>query len=146
MFDLSGTFRTDTNISTGPSFGAIHILFGDHYLDTYLKNHDRWSLKIKHRRLTEVPHEILQNALTEFYSGAISRQTFQNGPEILYFQFFLTLINLNKVTVDTLESSRWISFRSIRSQNFRNLEKFVQVANFSNRFFFFRKRLRQRAE
>jgi hypothetical protein len=45
-------------------------------------------LKIKHRSLTEVPHEILQNAVTEFYSGAISRQTAQNGPEMLYFQFF----------------------------------------------------------
>jgi hypothetical protein len=82
-FRLSRAFRNDTNTSTDPSFGVIHILFGDHYLDTYLRNHDRWTLKIKHRRLTEVPHEILQNALTEFYSGAITRQTSQNGLEIL---------------------------------------------------------------
>ena len=64
VFHLSRTFRNDTKIPTGPSFGAIHILFGDHYLDTYLKNHDRWTLKIKHRCLSEVPQEILQNALT----------------------------------------------------------------------------------
>jgi len=88
MFHPSRTSRNDTNVPTGPSFGAIHILFGDHYLDTYLKNHDRWTLNIKHRSFTEVPHEILQNALTEFYSGVISCQTAQNGPEILYFQFF----------------------------------------------------------
>jgi hypothetical protein len=87
VFHLSCTFRNDTNIPTGPSFGAIHILFGHHYLDTYWKNHDRWKLKIKHRSLTEVPHEILQNAVTEFYSGTISRQTAQNGPE-MYFHFF----------------------------------------------------------
>jgi len=84
VFHLSRTFRNDTNIPTGPSFKAIHILFGNHYLDTYLKNHDRWTLKIKHRSLAEVPHEILQNALTEFYKWSISRQTAQNGSEILY--------------------------------------------------------------
>jgi hypothetical protein len=32
----------------------------------------------------EVPHEILQNALTEFYIRAISRQTAQNGPKMFY--------------------------------------------------------------
>jgi hypothetical protein len=85
VFHLSRTFPNDTNRPAGPSFGAIHILFGDHYLDTYFKNHDRWTLKIKHRSLTEVPHEILQNTLTEFYSGLISRQTAQKGLEMLYF-------------------------------------------------------------
>jgi hypothetical protein len=65
----------------------------------YWKNHDRWTLKIKHCSLTEVPHEILQNAVTEFYSGAISRQTAQNGPEIFYFQFFLIPINLNELNL-----------------------------------------------
>jgi hypothetical protein len=41
-FHLSCTFRNDTKISTGPSVGTVHILFGDHYLDTFSKNHDRW--------------------------------------------------------------------------------------------------------
>jgi len=67
-----------------PFFLGYTYFIRDHYLDTYLKNHDIWTLKIKHRSLTKVPHEILQNAFTEFYNGSISRQTAQNGSDILY--------------------------------------------------------------